>query len=73
MHLLQVVEGTPRDVQGHIRLDFSITAGRRPAIGDAMWEHHQWQIQTYAWLRSQLPHANRVGAGILVYVSELAP
>jgi len=71
--LVQVVEGTLANLQTPYDLIVDYKAGRRPAIGDAMWEHHQWQIQTYAWLRSQLPHANRVGAGILVYVSELAP
>jgi len=44
---------------------------RRPATNDPVWQHHEWQILTYAWLRSQQPQAKNVAAGIVFYLNEL--
>jgi len=44
---------------------------RRPSINDPTWQHHEWQILTYAWLRSQQPQARTVVAGIIFYLNEL--
>ena len=45
---------------------------KRPSIGSPTWEHHQWQVQTYAWLRSLQPDSNPVLVGILFYLNELS-
>lgn len=45
---------------------------RRPPINDPTWQHHEWQILTYAWLRSQQPQARTIVAGIIFYLNELA-
>jgi len=45
---------------------------RRPPINDPTWQHHEWQILTYAWLRSQQPQSRHIVAGIVVYINELA-
>ncbi len=48
-------------------------ASRRPSTRENFWINQQWQVQTYAWLREQSPTGNPIGAGVIVYVDELAP
>ena len=43
----------------------------RPSINSPAWEHHQWQVQTYAWLREKQPESRPVLIGILFYFNEL--
>ncbi len=45
---------------------------RRPAKSARQWQHHEWQIQTYAWLRTQQT-GNQVVGGIILYLNELEP
>ena len=45
---------------------------RPPTIGGDYWALGDWQLQMYAWLRSQQPAAAPVVAGVLLYVNELA-
>ncbi|NIA09717.1 MAG: hypothetical protein GWP10_08305 [Nitrospiraceae bacterium] len=46
---------------------------RRPPQNTPLWQHHEWQILTYVWLRSQQPESRPIVAGILFYFNELAP
>lgn len=72
--LVQLIQGTlPNTPQGEYDLIVDYKAGRRPASDSPFASQFQWQVQTYAWLRSQLPHARPVGAGILIYINELSP
>lgn len=46
---------------------------RRPPLDDPSWEHQEWQLQTYAWLRRRQRPDRRVLAGVLLYLNELLP
>jgi CRISPR/Cas system-associated exonuclease Cas4 (RecB family) len=46
---------------------------RRPSATSPPWQYHEWQILTYAWLRSKEPQSKPVVAGILFYLNELFP
>lgn len=48
-------------------------AARCPKLSDPEWDRHEWQVQTYAWLCRQVPHARPVGAGMVIYINELSP
>ena len=46
---------------------------RRPNLSQDEWLQYQWQLQTYAWLRSLQSDASPVLAGILLFANELVP
>ena len=45
---------------------------KRPSLGSPSWEHHEWQVLTYSWLRSMQPESRPVLVGILFYLNELS-
>ncbi len=45
---------------------------KRPPVNSHSWNHHQWQILTYSWLRSMQPESRPVLTGILFYLNELS-
>ncbi|MDD4255993.1 MAG: PD-(D/E)XK nuclease family protein [Methanofollis sp.] len=44
-----------------------------PGVPNPTWEAHEWQVLTYAWLRSHQKDAYRPIVGILFYLNELVP
>lgn len=46
---------------------------KRPALKSDNWLYHQWQILTYAWLRSKQEESKPILAGIIFYLNELVP
>jgi hypothetical protein len=45
---------------------------KRPALASPSWDHHDWQVLTYSWLRSMQPESQPVLVGMLFYLNELS-
>ena len=45
----------------------------RPLTDQEYWNHAEWQVQTYSWLRTKQRNSLPVVAGVLLYISELSP
>ena len=45
----------------------------RPKTTSPYWTQGDWQVQTYAWLRSRQTAGTPIVAGVLLYINELAP
>ncbi len=46
---------------------------KRPPSDHMVWQRHDWQIQTYAWLREMQEDSKSVIGGIVFYLNELEP
>ncbi len=71
--LVRMLQGHLPNRAGVFDIIVDYKASRRPSSADSFWVNQQWQVQTYAWLREQSATANPIGAGVIVYVDELAP
>src|SRR5208283_1829019 len=71
--LVKRVRSVLRQMPGQFDVIVDYKGMRRPESNSSLWLHQEWQIQTYAWLRSQVPRAIPIAAGILVYVNEFFP
>lgn len=72
--LVQLIQRQiPNVPAGEYDLIVDYKAGRRPALGSELREQFELQVQTYAWLRRQVPQSRPVGAGMLIYINELRP
>ena len=72
--LVQLIESTLHNAPpGEYDLIVDYKAGRRPATNSPFRSQFELQVQTYAWLRAQIPQARQVGAGLLIYMNELSP
>jgi hypothetical protein len=71
--LVQTIQHAIAPMENDYDLIVDYKAMRRPNLKDSKWQRHEWQIQTYAWLCRRVPQARPVGAGLVIYINELAP
>lgn len=69
----QCIQEACPDLRGTYEVIVDYKGERRPLKSEGYWNQHDWQIQTYAWLRQRQPDSLPVAAGILLYINELSP
>jgi hypothetical protein len=77
LHYLNSNPVTARAIQslpsGNFEIILDYKGMRRPSTQSPEWTHFEWQVHTYAWLRSQQTNAAPVAAAVLLFVNELEP
>lgn len=67
-----IVAACPK-LSGHYEVIIDYKGSRRPLVAHSYWAQGDWQVQTYAWLRTRQASSLPVVAGVLVYINELSP
>jgi hypothetical protein len=69
--LVQMLQAHCLNPPFEIIIDYK--AQRRPPNKAPRHQHHELQVQTYAWLLRQIPQSTPVRAAMIVYINELVP
>jgi hypothetical protein len=68
----KAVQDANPGLSGNFEVIVDYKGSRRPAVTHAYWEQGDWQVQTYAWLRTRQAGSMPVVAGALIYINELS-
>lgn len=71
--LRRAIEAACAALPQHFEIIADYKGAPRPATTSEYWTQGDWQVQTYAWLRSHQARGVPIVAGILLYINELAP
>lgn len=79
--IVGLVKGCLGRVPDHFEIIIDYKGSRRPVLplkgstlrNPSLWDQYEWQVLTYADLRSHQPDAHPVKAGLLLYINELLP
>lgn len=69
----RAIQAANPGLSGNFEVIVDYKGSRRPATAHDYWVQGNWQIQTYAWLRTRQASSLPVVAGVLIYINELAP
>ena len=72
-YIRECIANICHNLRGNYEVIVDYKGAQRPLISEGYWEQGEWQVQTYAWLRSRQPDSLPVAAGILIYINELTP
>ena len=67
-----IQKGCP-DLTGNFEVIIDYKGTKRPTTDHPYWEQGEWQVKTYAWLRTKQQGSLPVVAGVLLYINELVP
>lgn len=64
----EAIQTTCAGLAGNYEVIVDYKGSRRPPTNHPYWQQHDWQVQTYGWLRTRQPNSLPVAAGVLLYV-----
>jgi hypothetical protein len=71
--IVELIKSNVDNLSNEFDIVVDYKAARRPSTKLGQWDHHNWQIQTYSWLRAEQPNTNVIRSGIVIYINELSP
>ncbi len=69
----QAIQRECPDLTGDFEVIIDYKGTKRPTIDHDYWKQGEWQVKTYAWLRTKQQGSLPVVAGVLLYINELVP
>ena len=69
----QAIQRECPNLTGDFEVIIDYKGTKRPTTDHDYWKQGEWQINTYAWLRTNQINSLPVAAGVLLYINELVP
>ena len=69
----QAIQRECPDLTGNFEVIIDYKGTKRPTTDHNYWKQGEWQVNTYAWLRTNQRNSLPVVAGVLLYINELVP
>ena len=69
----QAIQRECPNLTGDFEVIIDYKGTKRPTTDHDYWKQGEWQVKTYAWLRTNQRDSLPVVAGVLLYINELVP